>query len=315
MAAAGPEQEYARLEGGAMGTAEMRVARQALTTLAVAIGAALLSPAAAGAAAPNCFYDQLPNHVLFVGGDPELGVHLGVQGGEIVVTHLVTGPDETVGCTGTPTTANTDTISVTLDTPGESTQLQIANPPAFAPGFTDEPFGNPDEIEVQVNLGDQAGDHLHLVVGAGTFALGDTGVDSNPDTFFLDQEIALTGVENYRVVSTVGETTVTGQGNSVTGGPSGRPLTYVGGSGRDRATGGEAVDGIDGGSGRDVLRGAGGGDFVTGGPGGRDKLFGEAGADHLFAKDGKRDKRIDCGPGGSESAKRDKGKDPQPKSC
>jgi Ca2+-binding RTX toxin-like protein len=283
--------------------------------IAAIAATALAGSTAAHAAPPNCLYDQLPDHILFVGGDPEEGVALSVSGGEIVVTHILNGGGgQPVTCTGTPTTANTDTISVTLNTGGEATRLQISNPPAFAPGFTAEQFGD-DEIEINADLGDAIGDRLVLVVAEANLVLGDTGVDWNPNQFFLDQDIALSGIEFHGIEAGVGETTFTGQGNSVTGGPIDRQISYSGGAGRDRVTGGEGLDGLDGGAGRDVMHGAGGIDYVTGGPGARDKLFGDNGADKLFAKDGKRDRRLDCGPGGGETVKRDKRKDPDPISC
>ena len=69
-----------------------------------------------------------------------------------------------------------------------------------------------------------------------------------------------------------------------------------------------------GGGGKDEIKGGGGSDALTGG-GGKDELFGQAGDDALDAKDGERDAVIDCGKGGGDSVKRDRNKDPHPKSC
>jgi Ca2+-binding RTX toxin-like protein len=67
-----------------------------------------------------------------------------------------------------------------------------------------------------------------------------------------------------------------------------------------------------GGAGSDRLIGRGGDDLLLG-ENGRDAFFGGKGRDVLKAKDGRRDLRLDCGPG-SDYVKRD-GIDPPPKRC
>jgi Ca2+-binding RTX toxin-like protein len=64
--------------------------------------------------------------------------------------------------------------------------------------------------------------------------------------------------------------------------------------------------------GDDVIKGLGGADGLRGDDG-RDKLLGGGGADSLDARDGERDRRIDCGPGGAR-ASRD-GLDPPARGC
>jgi Ca2+-binding RTX toxin-like protein len=92
----------------------------------------------------------------------------------------------------------------------------------------------------------------------------------------------------------------------------------TGGNGPDTMSG--SNDNIartfDGGPGGDDLAGGNGDDLLIGGKG-KDRLFGEEGIDSLKAKDGKRDPKLDCGPGANsqEKAKFDAGLDPQPKSC
>ena len=102
--------------------------------------------------------------------------------------------------------------------------------------------------------------------------------------------------------------------------------------GNDRLDGGRGGDALSGGGGGDLVKGAdgpdklagdGGGDRILGGPK-KDRLTGGPGADFMkglgqkdliFARDGRRDRRIDCGPGGrKEAAQRDR-VDPPAISC
>jgi Ca2+-binding RTX toxin-like protein len=64
--------------------------------------------------------------------------------------------------------------------------------------------------------------------------------------------------------------------------------------------------------GDDLIKGLGGADGLRGDDG-RDTLLGGSGADFLDARDGERDRRIDCGPGGFR-ASRD-GRDPPARGC
>jgi Ca2+-binding RTX toxin-like protein len=118
------------------------------------------------------------------------------------------------------------------------------------------------------------------------------------------------------------------------------PATIRGGIGDDIVKAGLGDDDIDGEAGKDTLAGGPGADEVSGGPGydgligfeGDDSLFGGAGDDALFgqkgrdrfrggngrdvlvARDGKPDRRLDCGPGKPERALIDR-EDPRPTSC
>ena len=69
-----------------------------------------------------------------------------------------------------------------------------------------------------------------------------------------------------------------------------------GNSGRDRVSGGKGHDRVNGGTGNDRLSGGPGVDRLTGGDG-RDRLAGGAGHDLLDSADGRRDARVDGGPG------------------
>lgn len=93
----------------------------------------------------------------------------------------------------------------------------------------------------------------------------------------------------------------------------GRPVTVLGTGGPDvlRGTGGPDV--IAGLGGNDTIHGRGGNDVICGG-GGTDKMYGDGGRDKIAAKDGRKDGRIDCGPGADPRAERD-GKDPRAISC
>jgi Ca2+-binding RTX toxin-like protein len=107
-----------------------------------------------------------------------------------------------------------------------------------------------------------------------------------------------------------------------------------GGRGKDTLLGAEGGDFLHGEAGDDFLRGGFGpdrmfggrdddrlvggpdGDRIVGGPG-VDRMKGKGGIDVIKAKDRTRDRKINCGPGFNrrEFAKRDRRKDPKPKSC
>ncbi len=86
-----------------------------------------------------------------------------------------------------------------------------------------------------------------------------------------------------------------------------------GGAGRDTLTGGKGRDILKGGSGNDLIQGGADRDYLNGGPGG-DLLRAGPGNDFVFAEDGRRDRAINCGPGG-DAASVDFGIDPKPRSC
>jgi Ca2+-binding RTX toxin-like protein len=90
----------------------------------------------------------------------------------------------------------------------------------------------------------------------------------------------------------------------------------TGRSGNDLLRGGPGFDRLFGKSGSDRLAGGPDGDLLRGGSG-RDVMKGKTGIDRINARDGRRDVKISCGPGKNkrEGAKRDKRKDPRPKSC
>src|SRR3954454_2144891 len=90
----------------------------------------------------------------------------------------------------------------------------------------------------------------------------------------------------------------------------------IGGTGNDLGRGGLGLDRLLGKSGADRLTGDLGNDFLRGGTG-PDVMKGKRGIDRINARDGSRDVKINCGPGGNraEGAKRDRHLDPPPKSC
>lgn len=89
---------------------------------------------------------------------------------------------------------------------------------------------------------------------------------------------------------------------------------FRGGDGNDVLISDEGPDRLFGDGGADRLLSGAQQDLLTGGKG-RDFMKGEGQKDHIFARDGERDRRLDCGPGGrQESAQRDR-IDPAPISC
>jgi Ca2+-binding RTX toxin-like protein len=282
--------------------------RGALAALIGVLAITLVGPETANAAT-TCSYSA-GTKTLTVAGDPEVGTQLDVSSTlgsqDLLVRHLTTGSSEAVDCGATtPTQANTDTIEVDHSAPDRHTRLVINNIEQFGPGVFDEGagiFDCPDEIEILVDLGAGA-DEIRLVDGDilqanPPLVLGSAGVDRNATSVLCDDlELAATDVD-YSVSSQEGDDFVSGQGGNAAGDPLITPLE------------------ADGGLGRDVIRGGNGSDRLDGSLGGKDKLFGMGGNDGLFAEDGKRDAKIDCGPGlkVNEFAVRD-GKDPKAKSC
>ena len=90
----------------------------------------------------------------------------------------------------------------------------------------------------------------------------------------------------------------------------------IGGSNGDLLRGGPGADRQFGKSGDDRLAGGADDDFLRGGTR-HDVMKGKTGSDRINAHDGLRDVKIHCGPGPKrlENAKRDKGRDPRPRSC
>jgi Ca2+-binding RTX toxin-like protein len=136
-----------------------------------------------------------------------------------------------------------------------------------------------------------------------------------------------------RVVGGKGKDVLAGEGgdDDLVGGPGRDGLIGFagndlidGGPGADAAFGFGGADVISGGGGSDTLRGGSGDDRLLGGfrhdllRGGKgvDSLLGQEGPDRLLARDHRRDRRINCGPGGTkhQSAIVDK-IDPPAKGC
>jgi Ca2+-binding RTX toxin-like protein len=120
------------------------------------------------------------------------------------------------------------------------------------------------------------------------------------------------------------ETLVGMDGADVLGGGSGSDSLF-GLLGDDILEGDDGSDTLRAADGNDVLLGMDGNDRLAAGPGddflfggfGHDVMKGKTGIDRIRAKDATRDIKIDCGPGSNarESAKRDKRRDPPPRSC
>lgn len=145
------------------------------------------------------------------------------------------------------------------------------------------------------------------------------------DTVHGDIEIVFGGSGGNTIVGdSSSETLLGGDGND----------TLIGNNGGDTLLGFNGDDANFGGNGDDLVRGGPGNDSMLGGPdedrllGGPDNDFiwgkkgvdvmkGKTGIDRINAKDGRRDTKINCGPGprGLQGAKRDKKLDPKPKRC
>ena len=87
----------------------------------------------------------------------------------------------------------------------------------------------------------------------------------------------------------------------------------IGGDGADSLFGSAARNYLYAQNGPDRIRGGGGDDVIYGGKG-KDAMFGQSGNDVINAIDGRRDQKINCGPG-SDVARIDRGIDPKPINC
>jgi Ca2+-binding RTX toxin-like protein len=168
---------------------------------------------------------------------------------------------------------------------------------------------------------------LFVTVGSGNNndgnELDQTG--SRRDTVHADIEgVTGAGGGDLLIGDRSAETLVGGDGNDFLAGQGGGDTLLgllgddllSGGDGNDTARGYFGSDRVLGGPGNDRLVGGADNDFVRGKKG-HDVMKGNTGIDAINAKDGFRDVKINCGPGPRrlEWAKRDKRKDPRPRSC
>jgi Ca2+-binding RTX toxin-like protein len=145
------------------------------------------------------------------------------------------------------------------------------------------------------------------------------------DTVHGDIEIVFGGSGGNTIVGdSSSETLVGSNGNDTLIGNNGGD-TLLGFDGDDAHFGGNGDDLVRGGNGNDSMLGGPDGDRLLGGPDndfiwgkkGVDVMKGKTGIDRINARDGRRDTKINCGPGprGLQGAKRDKKLDPEPKFC
>ena len=241
-------------------------------------------------------------------------------------------------CQGTTTTV--DTIRVEGVSGSAETLTVDLRGGRFVPGRTDESVVKEEgeistspesEIEIVVDLGDDAGDTVRIygTDGDDTITAGSRGASFDA-TLELDLKSewafgapALTyemhGLGGRNVLS------VTGGGPLAAGGIVGRLFagdlgdTLRGGPLADELRGGNGADTIDGVDGNDVLFGGAGADRLTAGSG-NDSLTGGAGADILIGNDGDDMFRADddendptiSGGSGVDTAYYDEGIDPKP---
>jgi Ca2+-binding RTX toxin-like protein len=168
---------------------------------------------------------------------------------------------------------------------------------------------------------------INVTVGSGNSNDGgpEDQTDSRRDTVRGDIEIVFgTNLNDVLVGDRSAETLISFSGDDFLVGNSGRDTLLgfdgndllIGRSGGDTVRGGPGADRQFGKSGGDRLAGGADNDFLRGGTG-HDVMKGKTGIDRINARDGQRDVKINCGPGPRrlEGAKRDKRKDPPPRSC
>jgi Ca2+-binding RTX toxin-like protein len=201
--------------------------------------------------------------------------------------------------------------------------------------------GEGSDINVRYRTPDEAGflgqsARFEVVDGQGALGQAPLCVNVDPRTVTCDaRPVMLIGAD----LSDGDDRLFIDQGPD-NGVPAQYPTYAGGGPGSDIMRGGPSADRLFGGLGRDVVAGGAGRDFLSGGPGsdgligfegndrlvggrgndalfglkGRDRMSGERGNDVLFARDGFRERRIDCGPGGEQGAVMDR-RDPRPRGC
>jgi Ca2+-binding RTX toxin-like protein len=173
--------------------------------------------------------------------------------------------------------------------------------------------GRPNGVSVTVGSGngndggpeDQTGSSRDTVRGDIEFVFGTELADVLIGDRSAETLIALGG-DDF-VVGNDGRDTLLGfDGNDL----------LIGKGNGDLLRGGPGSDRQFGKSGNDRVAGGADDDFLRGGLG-HDVMKGKTGIDRINARDGRRDVKINCGPGPRrlEGAKRDKRKDPRPKSC
>jgi Ca2+-binding RTX toxin-like protein len=230
-------------------------------------------------AALSCAHEPGARPTLRVLLTKSTSLRLEVVGVNIQVQDIAGIP---VACDGGPAmTTNTDAIRITA-TGHKPNGVTVETPSAYAPGIEDEGAGDPDEIELRVDLG-RARDLLALL-GDSTgeqITIGANGVNTNAaDTGSPDVDLVVRRVERLRALTAAGNDDLSGAGGAGTGDAYARPLDLDGGNGEDDLAGGSAGDDLAAGLDADEMRGGRGDDLLIGAPG-DDGLFGGAGADRL----------------------------------
>ncbi|MGH2636376.1 MAG: calcium-binding protein [Actinomycetota bacterium] len=250
-----------------------------LVAATIATAVALLVAPVGAAAATTC---ELTGAVLDVtmGANNDTAI-LGVGTADEITVGGSPGP---LTCQGaTPTTADTDAISVHNQSGTIDNDVTINESSAFAPGPTDEPGTN--EIEIFVNLNNTLSSELRVgtAVAGGSMRFGTGGINPNATLGEVepDADIFLTDVPLLRGFGQSGPDFISARGSPETGAPLSAGIELSGGAGNDTLIGGEGADRIDGGQGTDQLAGAGGGDTIDGGPDGNIFLSGGEGNDRL----------------------------------
>jgi Ca2+-binding RTX toxin-like protein len=255
--------------------------KKRLTILTLA--AALLATPAGAAAATTC---DLSSGVLTVSlGSSGDSVRMAVESNSIVVR---SGEGSSIACTGgSPTTANTNGISINSAIGASNNDVFILDVGLYAPGTIDEP--GTDEIEIFVNLRNGQNSELNLSTPAsgGVVVFGTSGINPNagnevqPDTDIIHNDT----VPNLSADGGTGGEVFSAQGGSGTGSPMTQPVNFEGGGGPDSLVGGNSRDTLFGAEGADIIEGYGGDDTVEGGLGLNDLLTGGEGDDSVYVGD------------------------------
>ncbi len=207
-------------------------------------------------------------------------------------------------------------IAVTLIVPGTA-PAAIEGARAAVVGGTllvdeERPGGAYNDLQISYHGPPPTGSINVLDVQEGVVA-GDGCTQVSSDQVRCQDSLALTGIQ-VELASRSDFLEVDGTGSDAV--PTGLPVTVYGGQGDDTIRSGRGSDRLFGDSGADFIA-AGRGDDLLGDSRdlGRDSYLGGPGRDRIRARDGSRDRRIDCGGGRGERARRDRGLDPRAVSC
>jgi Ca2+-binding RTX toxin-like protein len=244
----------------------------------VAAATTLLAAPGGAAAATTCELSSGVLDVTMAGNNDTATLGVGNAG-----AINVSGSQGPLTCAGTtPTTTNTNAISVHNQSSTIDNDVTINESSEFAPGLIAEE--GDDELEIVVGLNNTVSSELRVGTAdlGGSLVFGTDGINPNATASEAqpDVDIFLNDVPHLRGAGNVGPDHISAHGDRGTGGPLPVPIDLLGGAGNDTLSGGASSDAINGGQGDDDVTGFEGADNLDGGLN-TDELSGGDGNDFL----------------------------------